>query len=93
MNGITRNDPEPYSGILSAVIFSIPSSALYSAILRFAIYEELRRAFSNEIHPNLPLYFMQGALVGAISSGIMTPLDVVKTRIATNTISNHLSII
>lgn len=77
-----------YRSYTSTIMRNIPS-----AILRFAIYEELKRTFDNDNQSNLPLYFMQGALAGAISSGLMTPLDVVKTRIATNTIPNHLSVL
>ena len=92
-----------YKAYSSTIMRNIPS-----AILRFALYEELNRAFSSHRHrhhdnndnnndPSLsssirimPLCFLHGALAGAMSSGTMTPLDVVKPRIATNAVPNNL---
>ena len=86
-----------YKSYSSNIMKNMPS-----AILIFALCEELNKSFSSnhKLHRPLhrhhddnnnnkdsslsrsnritPLYFLQGKLVGAISSGIMTPLDFVK---------------
>ena len=40
-----------------------------------------------------PPWFLQGTLAGAMSSGEMTPLEIIKNRIATNTMPNNLSVL
>lgn len=81
-----------YLGYKATLMRNIPS-----ACLRFVIYEELKRSW----HTNGRLVqrqnrdskfdsfswklFAAGALAGAVASGIMTPIDVIKTRLATGT--------
>lgn len=59
-----------------------------SAILRFALYEEFKLFIHG--HEQAPewlrahnAHIVAGALAGAISSAVTTPLDVVKTRVRT----------
>ena len=40
-----------------------------------------------------PKFFLTGALAGSIASAIMTPMDVIKTRVATNTIPPNLGLV
>jgi solute carrier family 25 S-adenosylmethionine transporter 26 len=105
-----------YSGYQATLMRNIPS-----AMIRFVLYEELKRWWgypnnnnsnnnnnngverrrTNTNNPNttndrrrrrrhnkkvLPLgLFAAGAIAGAVSSGLMTPVDVLKTRMATGT--------
>lgn len=71
-----------------------------SAVFRFAIYEELRHMFSVRIANNVANpknienvgYLIAGALASSLSSVATTPIDVVKTRIATGIISANTPI-
>jgi hypothetical protein len=85
-----------YRGYQATLLRNIPT-----AVLRFALYEEikllvLRRAGNSE-DDNFndgggfsPLFFLSGAMAGAAASGVMTPFDVLKTRVATKAIPGHL---
>jgi len=82
-----------YTGYLATLSRNIPS-----AMLRFSIYEEFRRILASsssstngeEVSPTA--FFLAGALAGVLSSAITTPLDVVKTKVATGRISRSLSL-
>ena len=57
-----------------------------SAILRFALYEEFKLFINGHDQVSEWLrahnaHIVAGALAGAISSAVTTPLDVVKTRV------------
>jgi Mitochondrial carrier protein len=60
-----------YRGYRATVLRNIPS-----AVVRFTLYEECRTRLPG---------FVAGALAGAAASFLLTPLDVVKTKIATGT--------
>ena len=72
-----------YVGYKATVLRNIPSAAI-----RFALYEELKRALtlgdSGDMTLNWKL-FAAGAIAGAMASGLMTPVDVLKSRITTGT--------
>lgn len=76
-----------YRGYKATLLRNIPST-----MLRFVLFEEFRRKVAANTNPDarrplsLAQYLVAGALAGAIASGITTPLDVVKTRIATGRI-------
>ncbi|GKY90658.1 hypothetical protein MPSEU_000039200 [Mayamaea pseudoterrestris] len=94
-----------YRGWQTTLLRNIPS-----AILRFCIYEELKRAVivsaastprartGGQMSTNgaddhalpsataVPVrIFLAGALAGALASGLMTPFDVLRTRVSTGT--------
>lgn len=75
-----------YTGYAATVLRNVPSAAL-----RFGLYEELKRSWTKEHNSDetVPLLhwkmFAAGAVAGAIASGIMTPVDVIKTRVSTGT--------
>jgi solute carrier family 25 S-adenosylmethionine transporter 26 len=71
-----------YIGYQATLIRNIPS-----AMLRFVVYEELKRFWApKQDEGGLPIgLFAAGAVAGALASGIMTPVDVLKTRMATGT--------
>lgn len=86
-----------YCGYKSTLMRNVPS-----AIMRFAIYEELKLRFLNGDGDDAaayagggtsPVFFLSGALAGAMSSGLMTPMDVIKTKISTGTMPNNLGLI
>jgi solute carrier family 25 S-adenosylmethionine transporter 26 len=62
-----------------------------SAVLRFTIYEELKHIFVSDKTKEIQTtgfdwkLFAAGAAAGTISSGLLTPVDVIKTRMATGT--------
>jgi solute carrier family 25 (mitochondrial S-adenosylmethionine transporter), member 26 len=60
-----------YRGYRATVLRNIPS-----AVVRFTLYEECRTRVPG---------FVAGAFAGAAASFLLTPLDVVKTKIATGT--------
>jgi len=75
-----------YSGYSATLLRNIPS-----AVLRFCVYEELKHIFvldndqeNKKTGFNWKL-FVAGAVAGTLSSGLMTPVDVIKTRMATGT--------
>jgi solute carrier family 25 S-adenosylmethionine transporter 26 len=81
-----------YRGWQTTLLRNIPS-----AVLRFCIYEELKRVMpatekrgtnsKDEASSSSVSFqvFVAGALAGAIASGLMTPVDVLKTRLSTGT--------
>lgn len=85
--------PGLYCGYQATLMRNIPS-----AMLRFALYEEFKYRWyttnqaggDDSILPGdaLPFswqLFAAGACAGALASGIMTPVDVLKTRLSTGT--------
>lgn len=73
--------PGLYRGYQATLMRNIPS-----AMLRFVLYEELKRLWAPSDEEHLPIgLFAAGAVAGAMASGIMTPVDVMKTRLATGT--------
>lgn len=74
-----------YTGYRATVLRNIPSAAL-----RFGLYEEFKRqALLSQDATTDPAWnwklFLAGAAAGALASGIMTPLDTLKTRVSTGT--------
>jgi solute carrier family 25 (mitochondrial S-adenosylmethionine transporter), member 26 len=72
-----------YSGYGATLMRNIPS-----AMIRFVLYEELKRKFAYNDHSqpaNTWGTFCAGALAGSTASFIMTPMDVLKSRQATGT--------
>jgi solute carrier family 25 S-adenosylmethionine transporter 26 len=87
--------PGLYCGYQATLMRNIPS-----AMLRFALYEELKyrwyttsqanngggdSTLTGEAMPFNWQLFAAGACAGALASGIMTPVDVLKTRLSTGT--------
>eukprot|EP00607_Mallomonas_marina_P007798 CAMPEP_0182418888 /NCGR_PEP_ID=MMETSP1167-20130531/3265_1 /TAXON_ID=2988 /ORGANISM="Mallomonas Sp, Strain CCMP3275" /LENGTH=200 /DNA_ID=CAMNT_0024593349 /DNA_START=510 /DNA_END=1109 /DNA_ORIENTATION=- len=79
-----------YSGYRATLSRNIPS-----AVVRFTLYEELRTAFLRSPIGETLSYVLAGAIASATSSALMTPFDVVKTRIATGVIKvdSHTSVL
>jgi len=90
-----------YCGYQATLLRNVPS-----AILRFALYEEFKYKWtqhesnSHQSPPTtktpfhgIPVLFMAGAVAGAIASGCMTPIDVIKTRLVTQTIPSQLGLV
>lgn len=80
-----------YCGYQTTLMRNIPS-----AMLRFVVYEEIKWAwFSNRPDPETGLVptepkfswrlFAAGAIAGSLASGLLTPVDVLKTRFSTGT--------
>jgi solute carrier family 25 (mitochondrial S-adenosylmethionine transporter), member 26 len=80
-----------YLGYKATLMRNIPT-----AVLRFGLYEEFRyrwytqqqnRTGKENQHavPSSAKFFWAGAAAGVIASGLMTPVDVLKTRLATGT--------
>ena len=72
-----------YVGYQATLMRNIPT-----AVLRFSLYEELRYRFTNsqeQVSGANPKFFLAGAAAGVLASGVMTPVDVLKTRLATGT--------
>jgi len=79
-----------YSGYQATLMRNIPS-----AMLRFVVYEELKWAWYTKDKAETkgdPValgfdwkLFAAGAVAGALASGFMTPIDVLKTRLSTGT--------
>jgi len=86
-----------YYSYKSTLMRNIPS-----AVLRFVIYEEFKLRWMKRQGATdekayqggglSPIFFLSGAVAGACASGLMTPMDVIKTRIATHTIPPNLSL-
>mmetsp|Transcript_27774 Transcript_27774/g.43086 ORF Transcript_27774/g.43086 Transcript_27774/m.43086 type:complete len:379 (-) Transcript_27774:30-1166(-) len=82
---------ELYSGYKATLMRNVPS-----AILRFALYEEIKLRFveNDDVDVEIgasPRFFLAGMTAGACASAIMTPLDVIKTRLATHTIPKNVN--
>jgi Mitochondrial carrier protein len=73
-----------YLGYKATLLRNIPT-----AVLRFSLYEEFRYRWTDpeERDSNIvsPKFFLAGAAAGVLASGVMTPVDVLKTRLATGT--------
>jgi solute carrier family 25 S-adenosylmethionine transporter 26 len=79
-----------YTGYQATLMRNIPS-----AMIRFILYEELKQFWStahstddSRLRQMVPApvgLFAAGAVAGACASGFMTPIDVIKTRLATGT--------
>lgn len=73
-----------YVGYQATLMRNIPT-----AVLRFSLYEEFRYRWTNseEQTSNImsPKFFLAGAAAGVLASGLMTPVDVMKTKLATGT--------
>lgn len=72
-----------YRGYQATLMRNIPS-----AMLRFVLYEELKRSAQHGDNPKQTFswkLFASGAVAGALASGFMTPVDVIKTRLSTGT--------
>ena len=76
-----------YIGYRATVLRNIPSAAL-----RFTFYEELKRYINrdnnyhnNNNNNNTWKLYIAGAMAGAMASGIMTPMDLIKTKLSTGT--------
>lgn len=79
-----------YAGYAATLARNVPSAAL-----RFSLYEELRRVVAGlewQGRPVVPgAYFLVGALAGVLSSTLTTPLDVLKTQVATGRLPRGLN--
>ena len=82
-----------YSGYKATILRNIPT-----AVLRFALYEEIKLRLQTPSVKDkhillLPMGFVSGAIAGAIASGLMTPVDVLKTKFATGSLPTHLGLL
>ena len=76
-----------FLGYQATMLRNIPG-----AVCRFGLYEELK--FKFDATSSSPLkYFACGALSGAISSALTTPLDVVKTQLALKKIEQSSGVV
>lgn len=75
-----------YVGYGATLMRNIPSAAL-----RFVTYEELKVRLG-VTHAGAGSV-LAGAVAGVVASGLMTPMDVVKTKLATGALSRELSIL
>ena len=76
-----------YSGYKATLLRNVPTAAL-----RFTLYEELKYQYLKRSNTQpgqqgtfRPGLFVAGAVSGTMASALMTPIDVLKTRIATGT--------
>mmetsp|Transcript_8632 Transcript_8632/g.18985 ORF Transcript_8632/g.18985 Transcript_8632/m.18985 type:complete len:352 (-) Transcript_8632:487-1542(-) len=91
-----------YRGYVPTFLRNVPG-----AVLRFGLYEEIKLLLANDGTGCSklgrgqggpegvfnPLHFLAGATAGAVSSGIMTPVDVIKTRIITGSVDRSLGVV
>ncbi|CAN0020019.1 unnamed protein product [Ectocarpus sp. 4 AP-2014] len=71
-----------YCGYWATLSRNVPS-----AIIRFSLYEEIKLFIGPaRLMSAPPAYLLAGALAGACASGMTTPFDVLKTRVATGSL-------
>ncbi|CAN0087895.1 unnamed protein product [Scytosiphon promiscuus] len=71
-----------YRGYWATLSRNVPS-----AIIRFSLYEEIKLFIGPaRLMSAPPAFLLAGALAGACASGITTPFDVLKTRVATGSL-------
>ncbi|CAN0338061.1 unnamed protein product [Ectocarpus sp. 12 AP-2014] len=71
-----------YRGYWATLSRNVPS-----AIIRFSLYEEIKLFIGPaRLMSAPPAYLLAGALAGACASGMTTPFDVLKTRVATGSL-------
>ncbi|CAM9986572.1 unnamed protein product [Laminaria digitata] len=71
-----------YCGYWATLSRNVPS-----AIIRFSLYEEIKLFMGPaRLASAPPAYLIAGALAGACASGLTTPFDVLKTRVATGSL-------
>lgn len=63
-----------YRGVAACWLRDVPFSFVF-----FPLFAHLKRAFNGE--NSLPGLFAAGAMAGSLAAGIVTPADVVKTRL------------
>eukprot|EP00850_Spirogloea_muscicola_P008034 SM000042S15301 [mRNA] locus=s42:191846:203002:+ [translate_table: standard] len=75
-----------YAGYSSFLLRDLPFDAL-----QFAVYEQLKIGYGNTVKRELksPEMAAMGALSGAITGAVTTPLDVIKTRLMTQGAAGH----
>ena len=79
---ITKNEGviSLYRSLPITLVMNIPQAALF-----MTLYENFKSYYYSDGNVTMSGYFSCAGIAGAISSGITTPLDVVKTRLQTQT--------
>jgi len=77
-----------YTGIGATLLRNIPSAAI-----RFVSYEEIKLLLRKDGSMGPEAYVLAGAFSGMLASGLTTPMDVVKTKLATGVLSRDLSLL